>query len=191
MSRFDECFKFIMNAEGGYSDNPADKGGKTNYGITESTLNAAYKAGLVKHNDITRLTVDDAKIIYKTNYWNRCSCDSLPRNLDLCVFDTAVNCGVGTSGKLLQGTMNEVVGADILKTDGIIGPMTIGAISGWLLRYKDTCTFPIIFLCDRFLDNRLEYYSNIVAKNSSQLTFLRGWLNRVLQLKGEMIKGGI
>jgi hypothetical protein len=69
--------------------------------------------------------------------------------------------------------------------------MTIGTVSGWLLRYKDTCTFPIVFLCDRFLDNRLEYYSNVVAKNNSQLTFLRGWLNRVLQLKGEMVKGGI
>jgi len=108
----------------------------------------------------------------------------------MCVFDAAVHHGVGTSSKFLQEAMNKIVGADILVIDGIIGPMTIGAVSGWLLRYKNTCTFPIVFLCDRFLDNRLEYYSNIVAKNSSQLTFLRGWLNRVLQLKGEMIKGG-
>jgi len=185
LSRFDECFKKVLNVEGGYSDHPSDKGGKTNYGITEGTLNAAYKAGLVKHNDIKQITADEAKTIYKVNYWDKCKCDDLPKPLDLYVFDTAVNCGVGTSAKFLQEVINKAVGANILAVDGIIGAMTIGAVEGWLSRYKADCTFPVLFLCNLFMDRRLQYYSNIVAKNGSQIVFLRGWLNRVLKLKEE------
>ena len=191
MSRFDECFKLVLDSEGGYSDNTYDKGGKTNWGITEATLSAAYRAGIVPHNNIKDLTVEEAKTIYKVNYWDKCKCGNLPKPLDLCVFDTAVNCGTGTSSKFLQEAINKAVGANILATDGIIGPMTLGAIEGWLSRYKIDCTFPILFLCNMFLDQRLQYYSNIIANNGSQLVFLRGWLNRVLRLKEEIVNGWI
>ena len=103
MSRFDECFKLVLNIEGGYSDNPADKGSKTNYGITEGTLNTAYRAGLAGHNDIAKLTVDEAKTIYKANYWNVCKCDSLPVPLDYLVFDAAVNHGTGGQASSCKG----------------------------------------------------------------------------------------
>lgn len=185
LSRFDECFKLVLDSEGGYSDNTDDKGGKTNWGITEATLSAAFKVGIVSHNNIKDLTVEEAKTIYKVNYWDKCKCDDLPKPLDLYVFDTAVNCGVGTSAKFLQEVINKAVGANILAVDGIIGAMTIGAVEGWLSRYKADCTFPVLFLCNLFMDRRLQYYSNIVAKNGSQLVFLRGWLNRVLKLKEE------
>lgn len=185
LSRFDECFKLVLDSEGGYSDNTDDKGGKTKYGITEATLNAAFKVGIVSHNNIKDLTVEEAKTIYKVNYWDKCKCDDLPKPLDLYVFDTAVNCGVGTSAKFLQEVINKVVGANILAVDGIVGAMTIGAVEGWLSRYKADCTFPVLFLCNLFMDRRLQYYSNIVAKNGSQIVFLRGWLNRVLKLKEE------
>lgn len=183
LNRFDECFELILEIEGGYSDHPSDKGGKTNYGITEATLSAAYRAGIVSHNNIKDLTVEEAKTIYKVNYWDKCKCDDLPKPLDLYVFDTAVNCGVGTSAKFLQEVINKVVGANTLAVDGIVGAMTIGAVEGWLSRYKADCTFPVFFLCNLFMDRRLQYYSNIVAKNGSQIVFLRGWLNRVLKLK--------
>lgn len=189
MNRFDECVNIVVGFEGGYSDHPQDRGGKTKYGITEATLNAAFSAGLVSHNNIKELSVDEAKIIYKANYWDKCKCDSLPKPLDLCVFDTAVNCGVGTSSKFLQETINKTVGANILAMDGIIGAMTLGAVEGWLSRYKADCAFPILFLCNLFIDCRLQYYSNIVAKNGSQIVFLRGWLNRILRLKEVMING--
>ena len=190
-NRFNECVEATIGFEGGFSDHPQDSGGKTKYGITEGTLNGAYKAGIVSHNNIKNLTVEETKAIYKVNYWDKCKCDNLPKPLDLCVFDTAVNCGVGTSAELLQETVNRAVGADILAVDGIIGPMTLGAIEGWLSRYKADCAFPILFLCNIFLDRRLQYYSNIVNNNKSQLVFLRGWLNRVLRLKEEIVNGWI
>ena len=33
---FNKLINFIFESEGGYSNNPYDKGGKTNYGITHS-----------------------------------------------------------------------------------------------------------------------------------------------------------
>ena len=191
MNRFDECVNVVIGFEGGFSDHPQDRGGKTKYGITEATLNAAFSAGLVSHNNIKELSVDEAKIIYKANYWDKCKCGNLPRPLDMCVFDAAVHHGVGTSSKFLQEAMNKIVGADILVIDGIIGPMTLGVIEGWLTRYKNDCSFPIVFICDRFIDRRLKFCSNIVANDGSQLKFLHGWLNRVLKLKEEIVNGWI
>ena len=38
MSDYNRAFEYAVGNEGGYSDHPADRGGKTKYGITESTL---------------------------------------------------------------------------------------------------------------------------------------------------------
>ena len=49
----------------------ADAGGATAYGVTWATLKTAYKQGIVGHDDICKLTPDEAKLIYKKNYWDR------------------------------------------------------------------------------------------------------------------------
>lgn len=179
LSRFDECFKLVLDSEGGYSDNTDDKGGKTNWGITEATLNSAYRAGLVSHNDIKKLTADEAKAIYKTNYWDKCKCDALPAPLDYLVFDAAVNHGVGGAGKLLQKSINRCVGANIITIDGAIGPLTLNALAFYLDKYKSACTFPMELICHVFLLERVELYNSIIAKDPSQKTFIHGWLNRI------------
>lgn len=179
MGRFDECFRLVLGIEGGYSNNPADKGGKTNYGITEATLNAAYKAGLVKHSDIAKLTVDDAKTIYRANYWDACKCDSLPAPLDYLVLDAAVNHGTGGAGKLLQRSTNRCLKANVAAVDGAIGPLTLNALASYLGRYKLGCTFPVELICHVFLLERVELYNLIIAKDPSQKAFIHGWLNRI------------
>ena len=42
-SNFPYAFQFVLKAEGGYSDHPADRGGSTNYGITIGTLQSLAK----------------------------------------------------------------------------------------------------------------------------------------------------
>jgi lysozyme family protein len=39
-SNFDKCFKFILQFEGGFTNDPKDPGGPTNLGITQATLSA-------------------------------------------------------------------------------------------------------------------------------------------------------
>ena len=60
---FNRAISFTLKWEGGYVNHPADKGGATNRGITQSTLNAAFNAGLVKHNVIEALSRDEAVAI--------------------------------------------------------------------------------------------------------------------------------
>ena len=48
-----------------------DLGGATAYGIIISTLKAAYSAGIVSHQDICKLTQEEAKLIYRKNFWDK------------------------------------------------------------------------------------------------------------------------
>lgn len=89
---FDSAFSFVIGSEGEYSNDPDDPGGETKYGISKR----AYP-----HLDIKNLTLDDAKSIYWQDYWDKADCDNLPNPLDICVFDTAVNQGVGRAKLLL------------------------------------------------------------------------------------------
>ena len=109
--RFALAVSGVLRAEGGYVNDPADPGGETKFGISK----AAYPA-----LDIAALTEDDARAVYRRDYWDACRCDSLPAPLDWLVFDAAVNQGVQAAGKMLQGAVGVAV-------DGKIGPATVAA----------------------------------------------------------------
>ena len=66
------------------------------------------------------LTIADVSPLYKTNYWDKISGDSLPLGIDYATFDMAVNSGVSRAAKTLQ----QVCGVG---QDGEIGPATIAA----------------------------------------------------------------
>ena len=81
---FERCFAFIMSWEGGYSNDPDDPGGETNFGISKR---AHPKV------DIQHLTEEEAQNIYRTEYWTPANCQARPWPWDLILFDTAVNLG--------------------------------------------------------------------------------------------------
>ena len=65
-------FRLILNSEGGYVNDPTDRGGETNRGITLSALNTAKKQGLVSQNVTIKSLTDDLDsvyIIYNQNYY--------------------------------------------------------------------------------------------------------------------------
>ena len=111
MTSFDKAFEILIGHEGGYVNDVNDRGGETRYGISKR----AYP-----HIDIANLTLAQAKAIYRTDYWDKAKCSSLPPDLALLVFDAAVNNGVGAAIRWLQRAANVTV-------DGIIGPKTIAA----------------------------------------------------------------
>ncbi len=129
-SRFDACMPFIFKAEGGYSDNPADPGGPTNFGITLATLRAYEGDPNLTADDVKKLTPAVAKEIYRTAYWNRMQCGALPAGLDLEVFDFGVNSGPAESVKTLQ----RLVG---VTQDGSVGPITLAAVATVQCRRPD------------------------------------------------------
>ena len=85
MTPFDKAYAFTKKWEGGYVFDPDDPGGETKFGISKR----AYP-----NEDITNLTEDRAKELYKRDYWDVLNCDSRDVGLGMAIFDTAVNCGV-------------------------------------------------------------------------------------------------
>jgi lysozyme family protein len=118
---WDACLSFVLEAEGGYTDDPVDPGGATNLGITLDEL-ARWRRSDVSKDDVRALGRDEAGEIYHANYWRASRCPELPAGVDLMVFDASVNTGLGRSARLLQ----QAVGTS---TDGIIGPHTMAAVS--------------------------------------------------------------
>ncbi len=178
--RFDDAFKIVLDFEGGYSNDPADKGGETNYGITTATLESAKAKGWVQSSvSIKNLKLNHAMVIYKNGYWNAVKADNLPYPLDLIMFDMAVNHGVNTAIKLLQKTLNSMLDFNLV-VDGIIGQKTMTAID------KLTNTDHLRCLCSYVLLNRVELYMSIIQSNKTQEKFFKGWIvNRVVKLKQE------
>ncbi|GAA5513668.1 hypothetical protein Dcar01_02412 [Deinococcus carri] len=106
MSRFNDAFEIVIGHEGGYTADPRDRGNWTDgaFGQKGGTLKGTkygVSAMSYPHLDIQHLTLEQARTIYKQNYWDRAGCDNLPGDLALCVFDTAVNSGVGRALSLL------------------------------------------------------------------------------------------
>lgn len=95
---FDACFAALMTEEGGYSNNPADPGGETNFGICKRSYPAL---------DIRALTQEGAKAIYLRDYWGPLGCDALPAALALVMFDTGVNSGLRAARGFLLGSASD------------------------------------------------------------------------------------
>jgi len=131
--KFEDAFKIVLGFEGGYINDPDDRGGATNYGITYTTLNNAKNKGWVPFNvTIKDIKLEHAKAIYKKGYWDVVQADSLPHPLDLIMFDMAVNHGPGAAVKLLQKSLNALLRYTELKVDGIIGPLTLRAVNDYV-----------------------------------------------------------
>jgi len=163
---FEKSLNFVLADEGGYSDDPNDKGGETNFG--------AKSFGISKKShpdeDIANLTLERAGEIYLSDYWTPIRCDELPSGVDYVIFDSAVQHGPVNAGRFLQRASNRQIGT--LTTDGVIGDLTI--------RNVERCE-PRGLICD-ILRERDIFYRKIVARDISQEKFLRGWLARLAKV---------
>lgn len=127
MTDLDEALAITLDVEGGWSDHPADPGGKTMYGITWRTYRRAVRLGHIAPNPqgVRGITVAQARKIYEVMYWDAVVADKLPRGLNALVFDIEVNSGRGA--KTLQRALRGVHAARIA-VDGQIGPQTLAVV---------------------------------------------------------------
>jgi lysozyme family protein len=158
---YDVSLARLLQHEGGYTNHPADPGGPTNFGITIYDYRKYVKPGATAA-DVRRMTVEEAKSIYRAKYWDAQRCDELPAGVDYAVFDYGVNSGIGRSKKVLQ----RVVG---VTADGVLGPQTMRAVGR-----SDPKTV-IVAICDE----RLRFLKRL----RSWPVFGRGWGRRAAQVK--------
>lgn len=93
-SNYQYSLSQVLKSEGGYTNNPRDPGGPTNFGITIADYRMYVKRDATAL-DVRNMSLDDAKSIYKSKYWDKINGDILPSGVDYCVFDYAVNSGIG------------------------------------------------------------------------------------------------
>jgi lysozyme family protein len=104
-STFPSAFRHVLQFEGGYGRHRLDRGGPTNFGITQATL-SHYRRKTVTARDVKSLTLAEAEAIYRQFYWHELDCDALPFGVDAAVFDAAVNHGAARASKMLAGSVS-------------------------------------------------------------------------------------
>ena len=158
---FEECLALVLHSEGGFVNNPRDPGGMTNLGVTKVTYEG-YVNRHVDEAEMRSLTPDLVAPLYKKMYWDRIKGDDLPVGVDYCLFDLAVNSGVGKAGKLLQMALD-------VPADGLIGPMTLRALES-----RDPEE-----IVEQVCQERLAFLQSLGTWN----TFGKGWGRRVAEVE--------
>lgn len=177
----DQYLEELIKREGGYVNNPADRGGATKYGITEAVARANGYKGNMKD-----LPLDVAKAIYRKNYWILPRFDQV-NNLSSAVaeelLDTGVNCGINFAKPLLQRSLNLLnnqgkAGYADLKVDGIYGSTTLDALKIYLAKRSKEGEKVLVRVLNIMQGQR---YIEICERNKSQEQFFYGWIaNRVV-----------
>jgi len=157
MAKFENIIDKILINEGGYVDDPHDRGGETKFGISKLSYPKL---------DIKNLTVVDAKIIYKRDYWDKIKGDEIKSDaIAYEIFDTAVNMGTRTASKLAQIVCEA-------HPDGFIGNNTLIQ-----LNEIDKELFVA-----KFKLAKIARYAYLVKKRPANKKFLFGWINRTLEV---------
>lgn len=178
-SAFEVAFMTTVQVEGGFSNDPVDRGGKTMFGITEAVARANGYLGAMEH-----MVPEDAKRIYKSQFWDVLRLDQvavLSKLVAYELFDTAVNCGIEVAGKFLQRALNALNRnatdyAD-MPVDGLIGPMTIAAFDKFF-NVRGPAGLTVILRALNAL--QCVRYMEIAEAKPAQERFVYGWiLNRV------------
>ena len=101
---FEWAFRLVIGLEGGYTRDSKDPGNWTSGRIAQGELRGTkygISAASYPTLDIASLTLDQAKGIYKRDYWDAMRCGQMTRRLSVLVFDSAVQHGQGKAREWL------------------------------------------------------------------------------------------
>lgn len=164
----------VLRREGGYVNHAADRGGPTNYGITQATLSSWLKRPATI-SDVMSMPEATARDIYKANYFLAPGYDAISdAALQALMFDFAVNSGPGAATKALQTALQKM-GLYPGTIDGAIGPQTRQALRG-------VTNWPELYF--RVKCERYELYLRFIGRDPSQAVFAAGWANRMDEFQG-------
>lgn len=179
MANFDIAYSLLKKHEGGYVNNPADRGGETYGGIARNIHptwqgwswidNWKRSNGTPKVNQKFAALDPLVKEFFRVNYWNKYSIGAIQsQDVANIVLDAVVLHGRGSA--LVQDAINSV-GANVA-VDNAIGPVTIAAIN----------RLPSASVVDSIIRVRLDYVRSLAS--GSQKQFLDGWQKRILSFSG-------
>lgn len=177
MASFETAVEFVLANEGGLSESRSDSGGITNFGISlrflrevkEENLRKYGIFGAVNENTIRHLTKDQAKLIYRGEFWEGNNFEEIHfQNLCNYIFDMSINHGIFQAIKFVQSAVCAATFVrGFLRIDGIIGSKTLDAIN-----FLGDNLLPIL------VGLRADFYRDMVVNRPKDEVNLNGWLDR-------------
>ncbi len=120
-STYEQAITQVFKDEGGYTNDAADPGGPTNWGITIEDARMYWKHDATAE-DVKEMPRIVAEAIYVAHYAIPLHYDDLPAGVDYAVLDYGINSGINRSARVLQSIVK-------VSQDGVIGPATLRAVS--------------------------------------------------------------
>ena len=180
----DRLIEALIEREGGYSNHPGDRGGPTNYGITEAVARAHGYRGAMRS-----MPREEAIAIYRRLYWLRPGFDRVAERSEAVaaeLFDTGVNMGPAVAATFLQRALSALNrdGNDYsdLVPDGRIGTTTLAALDAFLRLRGGGGEGVLLRALDALQGER---YIRLAERRPANEAFLYGWLaNRLGAAEG-------
>lgn len=172
----DAMLEALLEREGGYVNHPADRGGPTNFGITQEVARAhGY------HGDMRALPRVEALEIYKRLYWLKPRFDAVAMRMPMIaaeLFDTGVNMGPAVAVTFLQRALNALNRnqqdfADLVP-DGRIGAKTLAALEAYRETRGASGGERVLLRALEALQG--ERYLRLAERRPANEAFLYGWL---------------
>lgn len=171
-SKIEKLSPIISKWEGGYVNDPVDRGGSTNMGVTLNTWKLVgydkNKDGKIDDKDIRLLSKEDFNLVLK-KYWDKWKASDI-KNQSIANILVDWYWGSGKWGIVIP---QRIMG---LTQDGIVGPKTITKLNELIDSDAESLFYKIYAAREKFLDD-------IVKNNPSQKKFLKGWKNRLADFK--------
>lgn len=191
MAKIDILVPFVLKWEGGFVNDPTDKGGATNKGVTIGTWRqVGYDKdgdGDIDVDDLKLLSVDDVRDrVLKPHYWDRWKADQIENQKIANLLVDWVWASGAHGVRIPQRVLGVVV-------DNQVGPNTLLAVNR---RYDQNVLFDMLYKA------RVEFIEGIVNRSvaayeekigrkatekellkNTQKRFRNGWLNRLEGLK--------
>ena len=169
----------VIGREGGYSNHPADRGGATRWGVTESVARAYGYRG-----DMRAFPREEAVAIYRKLYWVKPGFDQVAARAPSVaaeLFDTGVNMGPATATGFLKRALNALNrgAADYsdIGTVPIIDAVALAALDGFLAKRGASGEAVLLKALEALQGER---YLHLAEARPANEAFVYGWLsNRI------------